>query len=45
MAGSDAVLGRTLGLVDRLLDAVAWKNSRLIAPLLIIKYPLANQSA
>ena len=35
--------GRTLGLFDRPRDAVAWKDSRLIAPL--IKYPLANQSA
>ena len=26
MAGSDGVLGRTLGLVDRLRDAVAWKD-------------------
>ena len=37
------MLGRALGLFDRLRDAVAWKDSRLIGPL--IKYPLANQSA
>ena len=44
-AGSDAVLGRTLGLFDRLRDAVAWKDSinTLIEPL--INHPSANQSA
>ena len=41
--GSGAVLERAPGLSDRLRDAVAWKDSRLIAPL--VKYPLANQSA
>ena len=41
--GSDAVLGRTLGLFDGLRDAVAWEDLRLIAPL--IKYPLANHGA
>ena len=35
-AGSDAVFGRTLGLFDRLRDAVTWKDVRLIEPL--IKY-------
>ena len=43
MPGSGAVLGRALGIFDRLRDAVAWKDSRFIAPL--IKYPAANQSA
>ena len=38
-----AVLARALGLSERLRDAVAWKDSRVIVPL--IKYPLANQSA
>ena len=43
------MLERTLGLLDRLRDAVAWKysiniiNIRLIDPL--IKYPLAMQSS
>ena len=36
-------LGKTLGLFDWPRDAVAWKDSRLIAPL--TKYPSANQSA
>ena len=39
----DAVLGRTLGLFDRVRDVTAWKDSRLIAPL--IQNPSANQSA
>ena len=34
---------KALGLSKRLRDAVAWKDSRLIAPQ--IKYPLANKSA
>ena len=43
MPGSGVVLGRAPGLSERLRDAVAWKESRLISPLM--KYPLANQSA